>query len=373
MSLFGLRFDFRNPDFAGTTMAERYAAALDMAEWADRLGFVIIVPLRAPRLRRRLPARARCRWPRPSRRARPTSRIRIAALIAPFHDPLRLAEDVAVVDLLSNGRLDLVVANGYVPGEFAMFDVPTLRAGRRTTETVATLKQAWTGEPFEFRGRTVQVTPDPGAAGRPAGRPRRQRPEGGPPAPPASPTASCRRTAPSGTCYREEMLALGQARSRPVRRRRHQRLPPRATTSSRAGSSTRRYALHEMNAYGQWMASAGIGREGGYVTTDDTEALRATGQYRVLTPDDLVAEIREKGEYGFTLFHPLVGGVPPAMGWESLHLFEHEVLPRLTAKLIVTPPGLRARGTRTASRSPRSCRARAAPGRPARAPRRAHG
>ena len=86
-----------------------------------------------------------------------------------------------------------------------------------------------------------------------------------------------------------------------------------------------------MNAYGQWMASAGIGREGGYVTTDDTEALRATGQYRVLTPDDLVAEIREKGEYGFTLFHPLVGGVPPAMGWESLHLFEHEVLPRLTA------------------------------------------
>jgi hypothetical protein len=51
----------------------------------------------------------------------------------------------------------------------------------------------------------------------------------------------------------------------------------------------------------------------------------------VLTPDDLVAEVREKGEYGFTLFHPLVGGVPPAMGWESLHLFEHEVLPRLTA------------------------------------------
>ncbi|HEX4528997.1 MAG TPA: LLM class flavin-dependent oxidoreductase, partial [Acidimicrobiia bacterium] len=43
MSLFGLRFDFRNPDFAGTTMAERYEAALDMAEWADRLGFVIIV------------------------------------------------------------------------------------------------------------------------------------------------------------------------------------------------------------------------------------------------------------------------------------------------------------------------------------------
>ena len=42
MSLFGLRFDLRNPDIAGTTMAERYAAALDMAEWADRLGFEIV-------------------------------------------------------------------------------------------------------------------------------------------------------------------------------------------------------------------------------------------------------------------------------------------------------------------------------------------
>jgi len=43
MALFGLRFDLRNPDIAGTTMAERYEAALDMAEWADRLGFVVIV------------------------------------------------------------------------------------------------------------------------------------------------------------------------------------------------------------------------------------------------------------------------------------------------------------------------------------------
>ena len=35
---FGLRFDFRNPPIAGTAMADRYAAALDMAAWADRLG-----------------------------------------------------------------------------------------------------------------------------------------------------------------------------------------------------------------------------------------------------------------------------------------------------------------------------------------------
>ena len=40
--LFGLRFDFRNPAFAGITLADRYAAALDMAEWADRRGCVTI-------------------------------------------------------------------------------------------------------------------------------------------------------------------------------------------------------------------------------------------------------------------------------------------------------------------------------------------
>jgi hypothetical protein len=40
---FGLRFDFRNPDFAGTTAGERYLAALDIAEWADRSGCVSIV------------------------------------------------------------------------------------------------------------------------------------------------------------------------------------------------------------------------------------------------------------------------------------------------------------------------------------------
>jgi alkanesulfonate monooxygenase SsuD/methylene tetrahydromethanopterin reductase-like flavin-dependent oxidoreductase (luciferase family) len=38
MAVFTLRFDFRNPDFAGTAMADRYAAALDMAAWADGLG-----------------------------------------------------------------------------------------------------------------------------------------------------------------------------------------------------------------------------------------------------------------------------------------------------------------------------------------------
>ena len=255
------------------------------------------------------------------------ARIQIAALIAPFHDPLRLAEDIAVVDLVSNGRLDLVIANGYVPGEFDMFGCELSDRVKRTTETVATLKQAWTGEPFEFRGRTVRVTPAPAQAGGP------KISLGG------SGPAAARRAAriadgfmPSDgsiwDAYRDEMLQLGKHDPGPF---------VGGDTSAfhlahdveQGWAEYAPFALHEVNAYGEWMASAGIGAEGGYVTTDDTDALRATGQYRVLTPDDLVAEIRAKGEYGFTIFHPMVGGLPPAAAWESLHLFEHEVLPQL--------------------------------------------
>src|SRR5438067_3204937 len=165
--LFGMRFDFRNPDVAGTTMAARYATALDMAEWADRLGCVSIAVsehhgspdgyLLSPLTM--LAAMA----------ARTTNvRFLVAALVAPFYDPLRLAEDMIVLDHLSRGRVDLIVAGGYVREEFAMFGVPMSERAQRVSEAVATLKAAFTGEPFEFRGRTVQVTPPPYRPGGPS-------------------------------------------------------------------------------------------------------------------------------------------------------------------------------------------------------------
>jgi hypothetical protein len=85
--------------------------------------------------------------------------------------------------------------------------------------------------------------------------------------------------------------------------------------------------LHEANAYGAWAAAAGANT--GYEQAADVEALRATGQYEVVTPDELVAQLGAQGDLAFALFHPLMGGIPPAVGWESLRLLEHEVLPRL--------------------------------------------
>src|SRR3954447_13021591 len=166
MVMFAIRFDFRNPDISGVQMADRYAAALDMAEWADRLGAVFFGLsehhgsadgyLPSP-----LPIAAAVA-------ARTTNlRINITAIVAPFHDALRLAEDIAVVDLLSKGRLDVILVGGYVHSEFAMFDVPMKERPKRMSELVPTLKQAWSGQPFEYRGRTVRITPDPFTPGGP--------------------------------------------------------------------------------------------------------------------------------------------------------------------------------------------------------------
>ena len=154
---FGLRFDLRNPEIAGTTMAERYSAALDMAQWADGLDCMSIsVSEHHGSPDGYLPSPIPMVAAMAARTSR--SRFMIAALLAPFYDPLRLAEDLAVLDNLSNGRVDVIVAAGYVPDEFAMFDVPMSARASRVTETVHTLRAAFTGEPFEYRGRTVRIT-----------------------------------------------------------------------------------------------------------------------------------------------------------------------------------------------------------------------
>jgi len=325
MAMFGIRFDLRNPSFAGVPDVDRYGAAVDMCEWADRLGFVICVLsehhgaddgyLPSP-----LPLAAAI-----ATRTR-TMRVQIAALIASFHDPLRLAEDIAVVDLISKGRLDLVVANGYVASEFAMFDRALGERVARTTEVVRTLRQAWTGEPFEFRGRTVRVTPRPAQPG-------------GPPISMGGSTeGAARRAARLGDGflpsspelwdhYRDERQKLGHADPGPYFGGDTSAFVL-ARDVDATWESVAPYFLHEVNAYGKWMAEAGV-TQGGYSAVGDVAALRATGQYRVITPDEMVDELRAKGEGGFALFHPMVGGIPPETAWESLRLFESEVLPRI--------------------------------------------
>src|SRR5881409_2839869 len=67
-------------------------------------------------------------------------------VLAPFHDPIRLAEDAAVVDQLSGGRLILGLGLGWRDEEFRMFGQEVGERVHRTVDAVEVLRRAWTGE-----------------------------------------------------------------------------------------------------------------------------------------------------------------------------------------------------------------------------------
>ena len=318
---FGLRFDFRNPPLARTTHAERYAAALDIAEWADRLGCVSVAVSE-----HHFSADGYLPSPLPmiaAMAARTTSvRFMVAALIAPFYDPLRLAEDMVVLDHLSRGRVDLIVAGGYVREEFAMYGVPMSERAGRVSETVATLRAAFTGEPFEFRGRTVQVTPPPyrpsgpgimlGGSSEPAARRAARIADGFIPSVPDV-----------WEFYRDEVQRLGRPDPGPSPIGENQTVAL-ATDVDKGWKEMGPFFLHETNAYGTWQAQDDIASP--YRSVDSIDELRTRGQYRVLTPEEFVADLKA-APFPFAYLHPMCGGIPPELAWSSLRLFENEVLP----------------------------------------------
>ncbi|MFI6451852.1 LLM class flavin-dependent oxidoreductase [Streptosporangium amethystogenes] len=101
-----------------------------------------------------------------------TSRIRLGTglAVAPLYHPIRLAEDAAVVDELSLGRLTLGLGIGYARHEYEAFGVEGGGRGARLTDLVAFLRRAWRGDVFDWdgpavSGRGLRVTPRPVAEG----------------------------------------------------------------------------------------------------------------------------------------------------------------------------------------------------------------
>jgi alkanesulfonate monooxygenase SsuD/methylene tetrahydromethanopterin reductase-like flavin-dependent oxidoreductase (luciferase family) len=88
-----------------------------------------------------------------------TSRVRIglAAAILPFHDPIRLAEQLALVDIISGGRLDVGVGRGNRPSEFTGYRIPQVESRERFDEAVQIIQRAWTEECFAYHGRFFQI------------------------------------------------------------------------------------------------------------------------------------------------------------------------------------------------------------------------
>jgi len=84
-----------------------------------------------------------------------TTRVRLgtSVVVLPYHHPIALAKALATVDVLSNGRLLLGVAGGWLREEFALLGVPFGERGARTDEYLALLKRLWTEDRVTFHGR----------------------------------------------------------------------------------------------------------------------------------------------------------------------------------------------------------------------------
>ena len=102
-------------------------------------------------------------WPSPlmglAGYATRTSRILLGTdiLVMPFYHPVRLAEDAAMLDVISGGRFILGVAIGYRPDEFALYETPLENRGARYAEGLRLMRQLWTSDDCTFEGKHFQV------------------------------------------------------------------------------------------------------------------------------------------------------------------------------------------------------------------------
>jgi alkanesulfonate monooxygenase SsuD/methylene tetrahydromethanopterin reductase-like flavin-dependent oxidoreductase (luciferase family) len=326
---FTLRFYMRAPADGPAPAAELSAAALDMAAWADERGCALVFVsehhaspdgyLPSPLVLAAAIAGRTRRVP-----------IQVAALLVPLHDPLRLAEDLAVLDLVSGGRVSVVCALGYRPEEYAMFGRAMQGRGQRLEESLAAMRRAWSGEPFEYEGRTVRVTPRP-------------RTPGGPPLFLGGRSEIAARRAArlglgliaegGGDALRQVYLeACRKAGRRPglcVTPK------PGAVTSAFVADDVELawrelgpHLLHDATMYAAWMgeghqaASKSCAR-----SVDELRAER--GAYRIFSPEEAIAHARASR---LLTLQPLCGGIPPALAWRHLELFGSKVLPALRAR-----------------------------------------
>jgi alkanesulfonate monooxygenase SsuD/methylene tetrahydromethanopterin reductase-like flavin-dependent oxidoreductase (luciferase family) len=303
----------------------RYRAALEMAAHADACGFDIVNLeehhcaengwLPSPLI---LAAMIIARTKR--------VRVTVTALLVTLYDPVRLAEDIAILDLVSEGRFSFVAGLGYRPVEYHAMGKSWEDRGRLMDETIETLLAAWTGEPFEFRGHTIRVTP------RPLSRPHPFFFVGG-----MSPVAA-RRAARFGLPFyppmpRPELEAIYRAELARLGKQGFVYSPPEGTSMlvieddpERAWDELAPYFLRELREYGSWKQDDIVRPSEEDVST--IAELREQKRFEIFTVEQCIAQLRARSA-ATAVLHPLAGGVPLERAWASFRRFTDEVLPAI--------------------------------------------
>jgi alkanesulfonate monooxygenase SsuD/methylene tetrahydromethanopterin reductase-like flavin-dependent oxidoreductase (luciferase family) len=326
MTMFVARYDLRSPADSATSRTELYATALEQAAWAEAHGFDMLVLsehhgvddgyLPSPLIMAAAFA-GRTR----------TIPITISALLAPLYEPLRLAEDLAVLDHASGGRVSYVLGLGYREEEYEQMGLDFAARGARMEHVVETLLQAFTGEPFSFEGRTVRTTPTPigpqpmlfyGGGTKVAAR--RAAKYGLGFFPQHADPAICEE-------YTRESERLGKGPGFVL-------APPEgpgtvycAEDPDACWDAIGEHLLYEARAYHAWQKGV---TSAVHDSSETVEEMRKAGIYCVLTPDEMIRMATDDGIMALTT-HPLCGGIPPELSWQSLKLIGEVVIPAVKA------------------------------------------
>ncbi len=322
--MFTMRFDMRAPD-TGVSTTDLYKAAVDLAVWTETRGCIAAVIsehhtsedgyLPSPLL---LASAMAARTD--------TLLINIGAALLAFYDPIRLAEDMNVLDIMSNGRVSYILGLGYRPEEFEMFGVDMKQRGRIAEEKLQLLLEARTGEPFVYQGRRIHVTPPPVTPGGPAVM------WGG------GSIAAAERAGRYGLGFlaQSDLPGMLEAYEESCREHGHEpgmtSLPSRDTPTTqfvaddvdRAWDELGSYLLHDAKMYAAW--NPGDQTTASISHAQTVDELRATSTADKIYQTDEAVELVKNG--GMLMLMPLCGGLPPEIVWRYVEHVTNDVLPR---------------------------------------------
>lgn len=319
-------FDMRAPDW-GTPRAELYAAAIEMAKFADELGVKRIGLMEHH-------GSEDGYLPQPftlcAAMASVTKNVgfNLGAVILPLHDPVMVAEQIAILDLISGGRVNTIFGAGYVPSEFAMFGKSLKDRAKLMDQGVELILRALHGERFEVDGRPVFVRPLPISV------PNDIIMVGG------GVAASARRAAkfdvglgPMTPNIVDIYLEECEKHGRPPRQ--YWRPVPGMPLAihlcedpDEGWKAIEAHAVHVITEYAKWAEQEGDASNSPFKGLTDPAVLRQAGLFAAWTPDMLIEKLPHLPAKGSIGFQPLLGGLSPQEGWKSLELLKAN-LPRI--------------------------------------------